>query len=165
MVSTCRLLPLLALLAAHPALAAEATGAASATVVAPLVVEPRAPLDFGIVATGARGGRVTVGSDGAVRREGDARPACEPDCPPPQPARFRVRGEPGRRYTVSLPARLTIAGPGGATLEVTRFEAAGAMRLDSSGEDGFTVGGTLEIPADAPPARHTVTVPVTVDYG
>lgn len=165
MVPASRFLPLFALLPATVTHAAEATGTATATIVAPLVVEPRSPLDFGVVATGAEGGKVVVGSDGTVTWTGGARPGCAGSCPQPEPARFRVRGEAGRRYTVSLPARLVIPGQDGTVLEVTRFEVGGALRLDSAGEDGFSVGGALEIPAGAPPARHTVTVPVTVDYG
>ena len=171
----------LALLAAPAPARAEgsadsAHGQASATIVAPLAITPLADLDFGGVAlaSGSAGGAVTIAADGSAPDYAGVGPvACASTCTPRR-ARFRVRGEAGRHYRLSLPESVAAQpadGPGPA-LPVTRLAGASRNlpgdpqrgRLDGAGEDELAVGGTLTIPAGTPPGRYVAQVPVRVTY-
>ena len=158
---------------------ATATGSASAEVIAALVVTRTADLDFGTILASPAAGTVTVSPAGAVGFAGGARPACgAAACGGPHAARFLVRGEPGRAYTVVAPVQVIASGqaaaPGAATpqgllvddLTVQTASRGGAGgTLDSGGDDSFNLGGTLRLPAGTPPARYRAVVPVTVIYG
>lgn len=175
------------LLSAAPALAqggsASATGAASATIVAPIAVRQIADLDFGVVAAGAsQAGSVTIlPGISAARYDGSARQSCGAGgkCPAPHFASFEVSGEAGRAYTIATPASVAIGGDalgdGVGAAPVLRVEAIGlrsasrpgagpAGTLDPAGRDRFDLGGTLRLPATVAPARYRVSIPVIVTY-
>lgn len=159
-------------------LSASTTGEARAEVVAPMVVTREADLAFGAIFAGSAAGSVTVSAAGAVQYDGGAQPACA-TCEPVHPARFAVRGEAGRAYTIQVPAMVAARGtalhPGDSAppLQVdglgvrsdSRPAAGPAGQLDSRGQDGFQVGGTLQVPAGLPAAHYEATVPVMVTYG
>lgn len=153
---------------------ASATGTALAQVVVPITVSREADLDFGTVAVSATGaGTVRVDPlSAAASYTGGVGSVCGSACAGPHPARFAVQGEPGRAYQVTLPGQLAIPGPAGtAAVLVNSLVAAAASSpqagrgiLSGSGKDLFEVGGTLHVPASAPPTRYTTQVPVIVDY-
>lgn len=169
---------LIATLPAAEAVAAEASGVATATVVRPLRAAAVADLDFGTVAVAmGQGGSVVVspGTAGATYG-GSARAACRagPSCGAPHPARFMVEGEGGRDYRIAIPSGATAlsdGGGGGLAVEAltvrssSRPGSGGAGQLDSAGQDQFEVGGTIRIPPGTPPARYRATVEVVVTYG
>lgn len=173
------------LLAAPPALAdgltATANGRAEAQLVQPLVVTRQADLAFGAVFASQAPGTVTVGTDGSLTFSGGAQPACIGGaCLSTHPASFAVSGEPGRTYTVQLPASVVATGSvtGGGTgpappLQVDGLNAASvngasggtAWQLDGLGQDQFDIGGTLHLPAGLPSADYQATISVVVAYG
>lgn len=167
------------LLALVPAAAAaqsdHASGAASAQIVAPLTVTGQTDLDFGTVVSSAQAGTVTVSATGATSIAGGVRAVC---CAVARPATFLVDGEPGRAYTVSVPADIlaqgtATRGPAPPDLLVSDITISTASRpadneggvLDVAGRDSFSVGGTLHLPGNVPPAQYRATVPVVVIYG
>lgn len=168
-----------------PALASgntsEASGEVRATVVAPLAAAEIADLDFGEIASNrAQGGAVSVpaGSDRA-HYAGGARSSCNaPHCPAAHPARFAVSGEANRAYAVWTPASMPVEGllPSGASARVltvsgievrtdSRPQSGPHGQLDTTGADGFGIGGTLQVPAGLPAAHYRVSIPVMLTYG
>lgn len=162
---------------------ATASGNATATVVAPIIIVELADLDFGLITGGDGGdGTATIAPfAAAVTFAGPARSGCSSAnrCTSSHPARFAVSGEPARSYIVSLPEALTItpesaARPAGtAPLTVTGFTVrtegqpgTGAQGwLDSSGQGHFQVGATLLVPSGTASGRYRTSLPVIVTYG
>lgn len=180
-------LPSLALLApcgAAPAWAqgsgtgSSAAGTAAVQVVRPLTAQTLADLDFGLVASDAKGSVTIAAGSVSARFAGAARNACGDtgSCPAAHPARFAVTGESSRSYRIAVPERLTLtgAGPGGGvssaiivamTVKTASRPASGPEgMLDKAGRDTFEMGGTLELPSEQQPARYIVHVPVIVTY-
>ncbi len=157
-----------------------ASGAANATVVAPLQIVPLADLDFGAVSIAAgAAGSVTIDSNGGgqARYSGNAAPACGAAAPGsdcrPHPAQFVVRGEAQRAYRVRLPASVVATGAnGGSSLTVTNL-GIGTMPdatdtairiLDGEGRDTFAIGGTLIMPEGTKPGHYRADIPIIVTY-
>lgn len=164
--------------AASTGATATATGLASATVVAPITLVPRADLDFGVLSSSPMaGGTATVAPYGStISVSGSTRVQCDSSaCAAPHAAHFDVIGEAGRSYLVALPRDLSIspANGSGGPLRVTGFvlltehtlASDGTGRLDASGQDGFEVGATLIVPAGTPAGHYRTSLPVIVSYG
>ncbi|MBS0253896.1 MAG: DUF4402 domain-containing protein [Proteobacteria bacterium] len=161
--------------------AATALGQAGAEVVTPITVTSLADLDFGVIATSGLSGTVTVQAEGGASFAGGAAGLCDgSSCAAPHPARFAVSGEANRTYVVAAPATIIVTGtpigPGGGTAPdlviggltvraASRPGAGSGGMLDGQGADTFTVGGTLALPGQLPPARYRAVVPVVVTYG
>ena len=168
----------LAIRSAHaaPTDTATALGTASAVVVEPLTTRPLDDLDFGaVVVSQSAGGSVTVPPDtAAATYTGLAASACSASDCGAHPARFAVRGEPGRRYQVALPGEVYALGRSRAsvsllvtrlTMRTASFDAEGQTGLlDESGRDAFSVGGTLVVPASTPADRYEAKIEVIVTY-
>ncbi|HQS68930.1 MULTISPECIES: DUF4402 domain-containing protein [unclassified Novosphingobium] len=170
---------------AHPAFAradqAVAAGSAQAEVVRPLLVTRERDLAFGGLFAGNLPGRVTVTAQAQTIYEGGVAAACAvDDCTRPHPASFLVSGEPGRSYQVSVPTAVEanghLIGAGGGVAAALRVEglttdtlsrpgSGGNGRLSETGQDRFTIGGTLRIPARLPAASYRARIPVIVTYG
>lgn len=155
-----------------------AQGAASAEIVEPLTVDPVADLRFGAIAIAeGQAGSVTVRADGGpVLYGGGAAAACSGSAGCDTGAAiFAVTGDPERDYLVILPPTLSAStsGQGAQALPVVsisswsrnRASEGTAGRLDSSGKDEFSVGGTLEIPVGARPGDYAAEVSIVVNYG
>jgi hypothetical protein len=156
---------------------ASASGDASASVVRPLRTTALADLSFGAITVGGgqtAGGSVTVAALGnSTSFAGSVRPLCNGGgaCQP-HPARFAVSGEGARSYRVALPASLSATGSRtGAILPVERLtlhssNSAGTSGglLDASGNDRFTIGGTLQVAPGTPADSYRAEFSVTVSY-
>lgn len=155
-----------------------ATGLATATVIAPLAVVPRADLDFGVLSSDAgAGGTATIAPYAtSLSVSGSTRAQCDASaCIAPHAARFEVIGEAGRSYLVALPRAVSIvpASHPGEPLRVTGFVLMtehrvgidGAGRLDESGQDGFEVGATVIVPPSTPAGHYRANLPIIVSYG
>ena len=178
-----------ALLTGTPAVAsgssASAQGFAQATVIQPIVVSVLSNLDFGMLtASQTAGGTVTIDPGSSAHYSGGASPACLGGgaCPGVHASHFAVRGEAARSYVVSAPGALiasgTLSGPGpgtGAaapdlaieTLTVRTQSRPGsgpAGTLDVNGQDTFSIGGTLIVPAGTSAAHYQATLPVIITY-
>jgi hypothetical protein len=152
---------LLALTAGAPALAAEAEGEAGAYIVAPLEIERLNDLYFGaIAASSTQSDKVTVSPDGN-RKCGPALTCLTADH---TAAEFGVTGESSAFYTIDLPNEITIASPTGATMRVMEVTGSKANGQLLSGQDSFTVGGTLEVAAQQEPGLYTGAFTVAVEY-
>ena len=168
-------------LAPLPALAASASGAASATVVSPIAVRQISDLDFGVIAAnGAAAGTVTIPPGGTADYAGGARDACASPstCAVPHFAQFEVSGEANRAYTISAPTTIWVAGQSLGTAaspvllvdaftfrSVSRPGEGAAGKLDHAGADRFDLGATLRVPAATPPAHFRLSLEVVVTYG
>lgn len=174
--------------ASAPALAASgqtatAQGQAQAVIVEPIVAISLGDLDFGsLTSSRTASGSVTVDSDGGgVSYSGGASPACAGggNCAGIAPARFLVKGEASRSYTVSAPTAITATGTligssGSApdlaidALSLHLSSHAGSVtsvgQLDENGEDRIAIGGRLNVPAGTAPAHYRATLTIMVTY-
>ncbi len=158
--------------------AATASGQAAATIIRPLTVVATADMDFGTISHApGSGGSVTVtpGVAGAQFGGGASAGCAGADCAPAHAARFAVKGEPLRNYSIQLPTSVTATGttttPGSSApaltvdhLAVGAAGGGGQPRLDAGGTGQFEVGGTITLPADLPPAHYRASFAVIVSY-
>jgi len=152
---------LIALTAGMPALAAEAEGEAGAYIVAPLEIENLADLYFGSIAASAtQADKVKVSPDGA-RQCGPALTCLTADH---TAAEFGVYGEEKAFYTIDLPSEIKIASQTGATMKVKEVTGSKSEGQLLSGQDNFTVGGTLEVGAQQEPGLYRGSFTVAVEY-
>ena len=172
-------LPVAAVMVSSPVSAApsregaSAVGHASVQIVRPLTVQSVEDLRFGcLVASGAG----TVAVDAATGRTihaGGVRAVDGAACAGGS-ATFDISGEGGRTYGVAL-AREAVARRADAadgTLPVTGLHMASANapggtesgRLDAQGHDRLRIGGTLQVPGDAPPGRYVAQIVVNLAY-
>lgn len=139
---------------------ATATGSATATILAPIAVShtPSAALNFGEFTAGS-GGTVVVSPAGSGSATGAAAlvlgSATTADA-------FAIDGDPNRGFAiVTAGGNVSFAG---ASMTFTTLPSAATGTLNSAGAAGFTIGGTLSVPANAAPGRYTGTYGVTVNY-
>ncbi|MEE4205642.1 MAG: DUF4402 domain-containing protein [Erythrobacter sp.] len=152
---------LIALTAGMPALAADAEGEAGAYIVAPLEIERVNDLYFGAIAASAtQSDKVVVAPDGS-RQCGPALTCLTADH---TAAEFGVTGESSAFYTIDLPNEITIASSTGATMKVLEVTGSKSEGQLLSGQDSFTVGGTLEVGAQQEPGLYTGAFTVAVEY-
>ena len=140
-----------------------ATAAATCTIVPPLQIQSEGPLAFGAISVGpASGGTVTIqptgerSSAGAVILQPGAWGA----------ARFRVNGEDGSSYTISLPSSCVLtSADGGEQLVADGFVCTPGIQGNlAGGEQAISVGATLHVEAGQPVGLYTGSFDVTVGY-
>ena len=160
---------LIVLAAPLPALAAPGgsatlTGAASATVIQPISIVATAPLSFGVMAQPTAAGTVTVSTAGIVTTGGGmvGNTAIAQGSSGPQAGKFRVSGDPGRQFFVTLPAAATVNRTGG-SMTITLFTV-GALTGSPVGTLDIAVGGTLAVGAAQPVGTYTGTYQITATY-
>ncbi len=176
-----------ALLAANPATAASgqsatAQGQAEAIVIQPIVTSALSDLDFGMLTSSrTESGSITVDPANVAQYTGGASAACLGGgaCPGVHASEFAVRGEATRSYLVNAPSSIvatgTLVASGGSapdlaietlTVRTRSKPASGASgTLDANGQDRFSIGGTLMVPAGTNPAHYHATLTVIVSYG
>ncbi|WP_298169247.1 DUF4402 domain-containing protein [Novosphingobium sp.] len=155
--------------AANPALAAPGgtatmTGTASATVITPISIVATAPLRFGVMARPTAAGTVTVSTAGVVSTSGGmvGNTAIAQGSSGPQAGKFRVTGEPGRQFFVTLPAAATVTRSGG-SMTITLFTV-GALTGSPVGTLDIAVGGTLAVGAAQTVGTYNGTYQITASY-
>jgi hypothetical protein len=155
--------------AASPALAAPGgtatmTGTASATIITPITIVATAPLRFGVMARPTAAGTVTVSTAGVVTTSGGmvGNTAIAQGSSGPQAGKFRVSGEPGRQFFVTLPAAATVTRSGG-SMTITLFTV-GALTGSPVGTLDIAVGGTLAVGAAQPIGTYNGTYQITASY-
>jgi len=153
------------LVSATPAFAAPgntstATGTASATIVAPIVLThpATASLSFGRFTTG-NGGSVTISAAGvgSVGSEVTFVPGSTPSAD-----QFTVAGDASRAFAITTTGGNISSGATNLAFTTTASAASGA--LTAGGTASFTVGGTLTVPGTAPAGSYTGTYSATVTY-
>lgn len=163
------LIALAALAAPLPALAAPGgtttvTGTASAQIITPISIVATAPLRFGVMAQPTAAGTVTVSTAGVVSTTGGmaGNTAIAQGSSGPQAGKFRVSGEPGRQFFVTLPLAATMT-RSGSSMTITLFTV-GALTGSPVGTLDIAVGGTLAVGASQPVGTYNGTYQITASY-
>jgi len=152
---------LVALTAGMPALAQDADAGAGANIIAPLEIERTQDLYFGTIAPStSQNDTVAVSPDGS-RNCGPALTCLTADH---TAAAFAVYGEAEATYTISVPDQILIANGTGESMVISDVTGSKASGQLLSGEDSFSVGGTLAVAARQAAGRYTGTFTVAVEY-
>lgn len=119
-------------------------------------------LDFGQLIPGAALGRYTVTAGGGAHGEGVGGPRQFKGNP--RPAAFLMSGSPGVCYSIELPVKVLLKGPG-TFLELQAFHCNVPMQASlPAGGLRFLVGASLVIPPGQAPGLYRGTFMVSVDY-
>lgn len=137
--------------------AADATGAATATIVTPIAIVQAADLGFGTIAPTASAGTVTIDNTGA--RTSDANVELL-STNTGSAGQFTVSGEGTSSFSTSV-ANVSLTGPGTAMPVVFTNDAPTAL---TGGAATINVGGTLTVGANQTAGAYTGDVVVTVAY-
>ena len=120
------------------------------------------PLDFASLLPGTTQGIFTVGPDGAHRSVPPGGPRLVRGMP--RPAAFTLVGPPGADYSLELPTRILLTGPG-APMEVRDFTCdlpvQGSLPSDTV---HFQVGASLVVPPGQPSGLYRGLFRVSVSY-
>lgn len=149
---------------AAPGKTSTMTGSASATLIQPISIAAINPLRFGIMAQPATAGTITVSTSGAVSTTGGmvGNTAIAQGSSGPQAGTFRVVGDPGRQFFVTLPTSTTVSKTG-ASMTINLFTV-GALAGSPLGTLDIAVGGTLAVQAAQAVGTYTGTYQVTASY-
>ena len=146
--------------AAAPGNSSQASGAATATVIAPITLThtSTAALNFGSFTAGTAAGSITVDQAGVGSEGGDATLLSTAVTAADE---FVVTGDVGRAYSISA-AGGTVNRTGGGSMTFTVDAPTGGTIV--SGGTTFNVGGTLSVGANQTPGVYTGTYAVTATY-
>lgn len=119
-------------------------------------------LRFGAIFTSPAPGTVVLSPTGTLSTTGGVSLGSQL---PVGPATFSVTGAANATYAITLPGSVVLSSPGG-TLTVTSFTSSPGLtgRLDPTGQQTLSVGGTLNVLANQPDGDYTGTFSVTVAY-
>lgn len=151
---------------ATPVLAApgnsdEATGAATAEVVAPITIthDTDAVLNFGTFTAGTAVGSVTVDQAGVASDSGDA---VLVSTSTESADSFTVSGDADRGFDIVATGG-TVTTAGGASMSFTT-DAPASGTIGTGGSVGFNVGGTLSVGISQAPGSYSGSYTVTATY-
>lgn len=149
---------------AAPGGTATMTGTASAQIITPISIVATAPLRFGVMAQPTAAGTVTVSTAGTVSTSGGmvGNTAIAQGSAGPQAGKFRVSGEPGRQFFVTLPPVATVS-RSGSSMTITLFTV-GALTGSPVGTLDIAVGGTLAVGAAQSVGTYNGTYQITASY-
>lgn len=139
--------------------AADATGDATATIVAPLAISKTTDLGYGTVSPSATAGTVTMTVGGT--RTGDANVELL-STDTGSAALFAVTGEGTSTFSTTVDATVTMNGPSSATMSSTLVE--NAPTALTGGTAAINVGGVLSVGANQTAGAYTGTFNITVAY-
>lgn len=141
------------------AFAADATGTASATIVAPIAISQSTAMNFGNIAPTATAGTVVLATNGGTTASNVDILAGSASA-----AAFAVTGTGSAAYSITLPTSVTLSS-GTDTMTVDAFSHdAGATPALSTGADSFNVGATLNVGASQPGGTYAGSYTVSVSY-
>jgi len=125
------------------------------------------PMEFGTLAVDPAGGSIILHTDGTTTPTDVAVVTGTPTA-----ADFTVSGPDGFDYNISLPATITVTGPT-ETMTISALTARAASKTEdgttgklhaTTGDDTFTVGGTLTVGPDQAEEVYKGTFDVTVNF-
>lgn len=145
--------------------------AAGAVIITPITISETSALHFGVMAVLAgTPGTCVLSTQGVRTATGGVNLSAQ--APAAANAAYDVTGAVSTTYAITLPATITVND--GATHTMTigtllaRTASAGSDgltgTLDGSGNDSFTVGGTLSVPAAQTAGVYSGTFDVTIAY-
>ena len=141
---------------------------ANAQILSAIALTVGDPLEFGgIIPDGSTDGSVEITTAG-VRNLTTVTGVTASTTP--TAASYTVTGTGLVPYTITIPTAsfniTNTTGSGGETMAVTAMTCSDGLShtFDASGNDAFTVGGTLTVPAAQEPGYYTGTFDVTVEY-
>jgi len=141
------------------------TGTANAVIIQPISIVATNPLQFGVMAQPATTGTVRVSTTGAVTTTGGM--AGNTDIAQgssgPRAGTFRVTGDPGRQFFVTLPGSATVNRTGGGSMTITLFTV-GALTGSPVGTLDIAVGGTLTVQGSQAIGTYNGTYQITASY-
>ena len=146
---------------AEPGNTDQATGRATAEVVAPITIihDTGAVLNFGTFTAGTAAGSVTVTQGGVPSATGDAVHVATSTSSADS---FTVYGDGGRSFDI-VAAGGSVSEAGGASMTFTT-DAPGTGTIGAGGSTGFSVGGTLSVNANQAPGVYVGSYVVTATY-
>ena len=145
---------------------ANATAAASATIVAPIAIAKNVDMNFGGIVPSATAGSVVLSAAASPSRTPTNVTLPTALTGTVTSAKFTVTGGSGSAYSVTLPGTAsTLTATGGATMTVATFTSSNTGTL-TGGSDILYVGGTLSVAANQAAGTYTTSTPfsVTVNY-
>lgn len=149
-----------ALSAGSKAMAADASGTANATMVAPISMAATSAMEFASLAATTTAGTVVLSTAGA--RSGTDVDVLSGGSP--AAAVFTVSGANNATYSLTLPSTPQTLTSGGDTMTLTAFTEDSTETLNGSGSEAFNVGATLNVGISQPAGSYTGTYTVTVAY-
>ncbi|MEO8023128.1 DUF4402 domain-containing protein [Polaromonas sp.] len=141
------------------ALAATATGTASATVLAPIAIAAGTALNFGTLAGNASGGTVVVTAAGARSTTGTVVVTGAAF----SAGAFTVTGTGASTFAVTYPGSFNVSANAGANTMAVVVNGAATGTL-VGGTVSLPVGGTLTVGANQVAGSYTGTYTMTVEY-
>lgn len=156
---------LLSFVPGEAAQAAQATGSASAAILAPVTVSKQNDLAFGKVIAGPTPSSVTVTPAGGFTC-GTGLTCLDAN----SPARFVVAGAPGQTVRIDLDQQIVLTSPSGGRMTATLQPSASVMRMTGPGGGGagstniLGIGGVLNVGAYQAEGVYTGTFTVNIDY-
>ena len=143
-----------ALLFCTQALAATATGSASAEVDSGLAISQVTPMNFGTFSAGATAGSIStfgIESGGVTTIS------------PGNNAKFRVTGAPGESYIFTMPVNITLSS-GANSMTATVVALVDQNYLDAQGVNEFQIVAQLAVGANQAPGTYIGTYDVSVHH-
>ncbi len=142
-----------------------ATGAASALILATLEIDAVLPLEFGAIGNVAAGGSVEIDIEGEAALTNVSHPVAGNVG---RQGTFLVKGSAGATYVITLPATavITNTGTNGGTMTIDNFvsDPANIGTLATNGQQTINVGALLTVAAGQNPGLYQGTYQVTVAY-
>lgn len=150
---------ILLLFTCHSALAAEATGTASATVLQPVTVTKITDLDFGKIVSGPNASTVSLSPAGLFQCGTGI--TCLDNH---SAAQFSVVGVPGHLVNIQSDSQIILSTVGGQKMQVALETSAKTLKLNSGSNNFIGVGGTLSVGAFQAEGVYTGLFTITVNY-
>lgn len=145
-----------------------ATAGVASTIVSPISMAKTVDMNFGNASVSASTGGVLVLSPSGSRSTVGSGVTLPATVGTVSAAGFYVSGMASYTFSISLPASVTIAGPGSAALTIESFSSTPSVTgtLNTSGVCALAVGASLSIAAGQPAGVYVneSAVPVTVNY-
>ena len=149
---------------AAPGGSASMTGTANAVIITPISIVATGPMQFGVLVQPTATGTVRVSTSGAVTTTGGmvGNTAIVQGNAGPRAGTFRVSGEPGRQFFVTLPPSATVTRPGG-SMTISLFTV-GALTGSAVGTLDIAVGGTLTVQGGQTIGTYSGTYQIIATY-
>lgn len=138
--------------------AASVQSTITATILTPITISKQSDLAFGeVYPDGTLTGTVTIDFSGGRTFSGGVAAGSVPGAA----GAFTVTGEVGSTYALTIPATVTLVGPGPDMSVSLSDNASGNLSL---GSDTFQLGGVLYVDANQTSGAYSASFTVTVNY-